>query len=75
MEAKKKKHKKAKTEEYLDFPGCEKIKFGDVVEAPPKLVTVPKVTSLIFYIFIYESNNVSVELISFPFFFLSGIED
>lgn len=42
VEAKKKRHKKAKTEEDLDFPGCEKIKFGDVVEAPPKLVTVPK---------------------------------
>lgn len=42
LEAKKKKHKKAKTEEDLDFPGCEKIKFGDVVEAPPKLVTIPK---------------------------------
>ncbi|OMP00543.1 hypothetical protein COLO4_12585 [Corchorus olitorius] len=42
FEAKKKKHKKGKTEDNLDFPGREKIKFGDVVEAPPKLVTVPK---------------------------------
>ncbi|OMO78628.1 hypothetical protein CCACVL1_14250 [Corchorus capsularis] len=41
FEAKKKKHK-GKTEDNLDFPGREKIKFGDVVEAPPKLVTVPK---------------------------------
>lgn len=42
LEAKKKRHKKAKTEEDLDFPGCEKVEFGDVVEAPPKLVTVAK---------------------------------
>ncbi|XWS77161.1 hypothetical protein CRYUN_Cryun01aG0237900 [Craigia yunnanensis] len=42
FEAKKKKHKNARTEENLDFPGRENIKFGDVVEAPPKLVTVPK---------------------------------
>ncbi|EOX96164.1 hypothetical protein QUC31_005421 [Theobroma cacao] len=42
FEAKKKKHKNAKTEENLDFPGRENIRFGDVVEAPPKLVTVPK---------------------------------
>lgn len=75
VEAKKKRHKKAKTEEDLDFPGCEKIKFGDVVEAPPKLVTVPKVASLIFDLHIYMSNNVSVKLRSSPFFFLSGIED
>lgn len=44
FEAKKKKRKNAKEEERLDFPGRENIKFGDVVEAPPKLVTVPKVT-------------------------------
>ncbi|XVF79927.1 hypothetical protein PTKIN_Ptkin15bG0029500 [Pterospermum kingtungense] len=42
FEAKKKKQKNAKTEEKLDFPGRENIKFGDIVEAPPKLVTVPK---------------------------------
>ncbi|OUZ99483.1 hypothetical protein BVC80_8973g29 [Macleaya cordata] len=42
LEAKKHKHKKAKTEESLDFPGHEKIKFGEVVEAPPKLSAVPK---------------------------------
>ncbi|XP_058104704.1 uncharacterized protein LOC131248440 [Magnolia sinica] len=36
LEERKKKHKKAKTE-ILDFPGCEEIKFGEVVEAPPKL--------------------------------------
>jgi hypothetical protein len=44
LEDKKKKHKKARTEEDLDFPGREEIKFGEVVEAPPKL-TVPKVSS------------------------------
>ncbi|XP_044492937.1 protein PXR1 isoform X2 [Mangifera indica] len=42
LEEKKKKHKKAKTEEEPDFPGREKIKFGDVVEGPPKLLAVPK---------------------------------
>ncbi|GLT84465.1 hypothetical protein SLE2022_026930 [Rubroshorea leprosula] len=42
LEAKKKKHKKAKTEENMDFPGREQVKFGEVVEAPPKLVAVPK---------------------------------
>ncbi|XP_021904396.1 uncharacterized protein LOC110819486 isoform X2 [Carica papaya] len=41
-ELKKKKQKKGKTEEDVDFPGHEKIKFGEVVEAPPKLVVVPK---------------------------------
>ncbi|CAN4097425.1 unnamed protein product [Withania somnifera] len=38
----KKKHKKANIDENMDFPGREEIKFGDVVEAPPKLVAVPK---------------------------------
>ncbi|KAI9079880.1 hypothetical protein K1719_038126 [Acacia pycnantha] len=37
----KKKHKKNNKEEVQDFPGHEKIKFGDIVEAPPKL-NVPK---------------------------------
>ncbi|GLT84458.1 hypothetical protein SLE2022_026860 [Rubroshorea leprosula] len=26
----------------MDFPGREQVKFGEVVEAPPKLVAVPK---------------------------------
>ncbi|KAK9147619.1 hypothetical protein Scep_006376 [Stephania cephalantha] len=42
LEAKKQKNKKAKLED-ADFPGHEKIKFGDIVEAPPKLSVVPKV--------------------------------
>ncbi|XP_010272638.1 PREDICTED: uncharacterized protein LOC104608372 [Nelumbo nucifera] len=42
LEARKMKHKKAKTEEKLDFPGREEIKFGEIVEAPPKLVAFPK---------------------------------
>ncbi|XP_059318159.1 uncharacterized protein LOC132068552 [Lycium ferocissimum] len=37
----KKKHKKGNADENMDFPGREEIKFGEVVEAPPKLV-VPK---------------------------------
>ncbi|XP_059634033.1 uncharacterized protein LOC132276569 [Cornus florida] len=42
LEARKRKHKGSEAEENLDFPGCEEIKFGDVVNAPPKLVTIPK---------------------------------
>ncbi|KAI4356835.1 hypothetical protein L6164_000822 [Bauhinia variegata] len=45
LEAKKKKQKKTKTEESLEsleFPGREQIKFGDIVEAPPKLAIIPK---------------------------------
>ncbi|KAL2552960.1 hypothetical protein Fot_06579 [Forsythia ovata] len=42
FEARKKKNKKAKKEENVDFPGHEKIKFGEIVEAPPKLVAFPK---------------------------------
>ncbi|XP_062154853.1 uncharacterized protein LOC133862943 [Alnus glutinosa] len=42
LEAKKNKHKKAKLEADLDFPGHEEIKFGEVVKAPPKLLAVPK---------------------------------
>jgi hypothetical protein len=45
LEAKKNKHKKAKLEADLDFPGHEEIKFGEVVKAPPKLLAVPKVSS------------------------------
>ncbi|KAF4367200.1 hypothetical protein F8388_006508 [Cannabis sativa] len=43
LEARKNKHKKTKTEENLNFPGHEKIEFGDIVKAPLKLLTVPKV--------------------------------
>ncbi|XP_054780301.1 nucleolar protein 58 [Prosopis cineraria] len=38
----KKKHKKNNPEEKMDFPGHEEIKFGDIVEAPPKLSVIPK---------------------------------
>ncbi|XP_058739862.1 uncharacterized protein LOC131612065 [Vicia villosa] len=41
-EAKKKKHKKVEEDELLGFPGKEKIKFGDIVQAPPKLSFIPK---------------------------------
>ncbi|XP_062090550.1 uncharacterized protein LOC133796877 [Humulus lupulus] len=43
LEARKNKHKKVKMEENLNFPGHEKIEFGDIVKAPLKLLTVPKV--------------------------------
>ncbi|XP_073145311.1 uncharacterized protein [Henckelia pumila] len=43
LEDRKKKHKKARTDEALDFQGHEEIKFGEVVVAPPKLLAVPKV--------------------------------
>ncbi|KAI3756857.1 hypothetical protein L1987_56680 [Smallanthus sonchifolius] len=42
LEERKKKHKKAKKDDGLNFPGREEIKFGEVVQAPPKLVNVPK---------------------------------
>ncbi|XP_062001770.1 uncharacterized protein LOC133718911 [Rosa rugosa] len=39
LEAKKNKNKKGKKEDNVDdFPGREKIRFGEVVQAPPKLV-------------------------------------
>ncbi|XP_050237705.1 uncharacterized protein LOC126687255 [Mercurialis annua] len=43
----KKKRKTSKAEENSDFPGHEKIKFGDVVQAPPKLVTLPKMRKIV----------------------------
>ncbi|KAL3814896.1 hypothetical protein ACJIZ3_016164 [Penstemon smallii] len=42
LEAKKNKNKKDKSEADLGFRGHEEIKFGDVVQAPPKLLAVPK---------------------------------
>ncbi|XP_076903492.1 uncharacterized protein LOC143558557 isoform X1 [Bidens hawaiensis] len=42
LEERKKKHKKAKKEDDINFPEREEIKFGEVVQAPPKLVNVPK---------------------------------
>ncbi|PIA49840.1 hypothetical protein AQUCO_01300526v1, partial [Aquilegia coerulea] len=42
LEAKKMKHKKAKVEEGTEFPEREHIAFGDVVDAPPKLIALPK---------------------------------
>ncbi|CAL1356936.1 unnamed protein product [Linum trigynum] len=43
LEAKKKKHRRSGTEEETaDFPGKENVKFGDVVQAPPKLSVLPK---------------------------------
>ncbi|KAK6141010.1 hypothetical protein DH2020_023231 [Rehmannia glutinosa] len=41
LEARKKKHKRPRSDDEMDFPGREEIKFGEVVQAPPKL-TVPK---------------------------------
>ncbi|VAI69390.1 unnamed protein product [Triticum turgidum subsp. durum] len=37
LDEKKKKRKAGKSETHLEFPGREKVKFGDIVEAPPKL--------------------------------------
>ncbi|GFP86007.1 hypothetical protein PHJA_000744600 [Phtheirospermum japonicum] len=41
----KKKSKRSKTDDDMDFPGREEIKFGDIVQAPPKLA-VPKAFKL-----------------------------
>lgn len=45
LKERKKKHKNGRREEAVDFQGHEEIKFGEVVEAPPKLIAVPKVRS------------------------------
>ncbi|CAM0912551.1 unnamed protein product [Alopecurus aequalis] len=37
LDEKKKKRKCSKVETHVEFPGREKVKFGDIVEAPPKL--------------------------------------
>ena len=51
LDEKKKKCKAGKVETHIEFPGREKVKFGEVVEAPPKL-SFPKVPSLLktFYV-------------------------
>ncbi|XP_019161046.1 PREDICTED: coiled-coil domain-containing protein 137 isoform X2 [Ipomoea nil] len=46
LEERKKKRKKTRTEEHLDFPRHEQIKFGEVVDAPPKLAALPKMKAL-----------------------------
>lgn len=46
MEERKKKHKKGKTDDRQDFPMRDEIRFGEVVEAPPKIAAFPKVFSL-----------------------------
>lgn len=43
MEERKKKHKKGKTDDRQDFPMRDEIRFGEVVEAPPKIAAFPKV--------------------------------
>ncbi|GAV85294.1 hypothetical protein CFOL_v3_28732 [Cephalotus follicularis] len=47
LESKKKKLKKPQAEDNLDFPGHEKIRFGEVVKAPPKLVAIPKASKTV----------------------------
>ncbi|CAH9090304.1 unnamed protein product [Cuscuta epithymum] len=42
LKDKKKKGKKASTQEAFDYPKHEQIKFGEVVDAPPKLGALPK---------------------------------
>lgn len=71
LEAKKNKKKKGKKEENIDFPGREEIKFGDVVQAPPKLV-VPKVAKYILY------DTVQIKVLQFNYklpLFCEGIEE
>ncbi|PKU81641.1 uncharacterized protein LOC110114765 [Dendrobium catenatum] len=43
LKERKNKHKKVKANHALDFPGRENIRFGEVVEAPPKL-SLPKMS-------------------------------
>lgn len=74
LEAKKNKKRKGKKEENIDFPGREEIKFGDVVQAPPKLV-VPKVAKYI----LYDTVQIKVLqlIINFPCFVkaLKNVQD
>ncbi|KAF6160296.1 hypothetical protein GIB67_019065 [Kingdonia uniflora] len=42
LEVKRNKNKKPKIEDGITFQGHEEIKFGEVVQAPPKLLVVPK---------------------------------
>ncbi|KAH9608694.1 hypothetical protein KSS87_006266, partial [Heliosperma pusillum] len=42
LKNKKKKQKKGSSEQTLDLPKRDEVKFGDVVQAPPKLDVVPK---------------------------------
>ncbi|KAF6139266.1 hypothetical protein GIB67_021476 [Kingdonia uniflora] len=42
LEVKRNRNKKPKIEEGITFQGHEEIKFGEVVQAPPKLLVVPK---------------------------------
>lgn len=71
LEAKKKKNKKPKTEDHLDFPGRETIKFGEVVEAPPKL-SVPKVAISVVLVYIQRILPLSIQLKIFP---IAGFQD
>ncbi|KAI5647338.1 hypothetical protein M9H77_33343 [Catharanthus roseus] len=42
LEERKKKQKRNKEHENGDFPARDQVKFGEVVQAPPKLLAVPK---------------------------------
>lgn len=42
LKERKEKQKKARSDEKDDFPRHEQIKFGDIVQAPPKLLAIPK---------------------------------
>ncbi|RWR82520.1 coiled-coil domain-containing protein 137 [Cinnamomum micranthum f. kanehirae] len=42
LEERRKKHKRGKTDDSQDFPMREEIRFGEVVEAPPKIAAFPK---------------------------------
>ncbi|KAH9311237.1 hypothetical protein KI387_026272, partial [Taxus chinensis] len=46
LDAKKKKHKKSTSDDDMEFPQHEKIKFGEVVSAPPKLEFPKKATAV-----------------------------
>ncbi len=62
LDEKKKKRKGDKMETLPEFPGREKVKFGEVVEAPPKF-SFPKVSSLLRTL-ISQSKLLSLNLFS-----------
>lgn len=60
LDEKKKKRKAGKVETHLEFPGREKVKFGEVVEAPPKL-SFPKVPSLLTSLYVIRFGRVRMK--------------
>jgi hypothetical protein len=57
----------------LDFPGQEKIKFGDIVQAPPKLSYIPKVST--WNSQLYQMDHAILIIVLKMFCLCTGIQD